>query len=233
MNSSQNETNSKSDSSPLILVVDDDQVTVKLLKKFITIKGYRVETGRNGEDCLKKAKELSPDIILLDISMPVMDGIEACKILKKEDSTKDIPVIFVTSHTDDDTLNATFNSGGADYIRKPVNRVELMVRIKSVLTQEKLKKELIEKEKLEGVLEMAGAICHEVRQPLQVLYAYMEIIKDATAENMLSNDDIEKIKGQLQRLNEITIKISRIRKYESLDYLEGVKIIDIDKASLT
>jgi len=233
MNASQNETISISDSSPLILVVDDDLITVKLLQKLITNKDYRAETGRNGEDCLKMAKELSPDIILLDISMPVMDGIEACKILKEEDSTKDIPVIFITSYTDDDTLNAAFSAGGTDYIRKPVNSVELMVRIKSVLTQQKLKSELIKKEKLEGVLEMAGAICHEVRQPLQILYAYIEIIKDAAAENKLSNDDIEKIKDQLQRLNEITIKISRIRKYESFDYIEGIKIIDIDKASLT
>lgn len=219
-------------SGSTLLVVDDSPVSSMvvslILKKhsdYLTVRAW------DGRECIKKAREVKPDLILLDIQMPDMNGIEVCKILRKDEQIYDIPVIFVTASTDNETLKEAFESGGTDYVRKPVNKIELLARIKSVLIHKKLEKKLMEEERLNGVLEMAGGICHELNQPMQVVSGYSELLLMDMGKDNSAYPYIKMIKEQTNKMGSITRKLMRITKYETQEYIEGSRIIDIDKAS--
>lgn len=219
-------------SKSTVFVVDDSPVTTKVISRMLKKNSdyYSVKI-LDGPECIKKAKEVKPDLILLDIQMPGMNGIEVCKVLRKDEQTYDIPVIFVTASTDNETLKEAFESGGTDYVRKPVNKIELLARIKSVLIQKKLEKRLMEKEKLNGVLEMAGGICHDLNQPMQVVSGYSELLLMDMGKENSAYPYIKMIKEQTDEMGSITRKLMRITKYETKDYIEGSRIIDIDKAA--
>ena len=117
-----------------ILVVDDFVQNVELLEELLITADYDVSTAYDGEEALKKAHEEKPDLILLDIMMPKMDGYEVCEALRNADDTKDIPIIFVTAKTEvKDWTHAIFNMGANSYITKPINSKKLVEKVKSVL----------------------------------------------------------------------------------------------------
>lgn len=215
-----------------ILIVDDNAVNVKLGQALLEKAGYRTLTALHGRECLKTAQRLNPDLILLDILMPEISGIEVCRALRRDKQTSHIPVIFLTANTDNRILQAAFESGGREYVRKPVNKTELLVRIKSVLNQEELRRKLLEEEKLKGVLEMAGAVCHELNQPIQAVAGYSEVMMMNTKPDHPLFMHVARIKKQIDQMGKITKKLMRITKYETKDYILGKKIIDIDKASI-
>ena len=219
-------------SGSTILVVDDSPVSSMLVCMMLKKNSdYRTARVWDGLECIKKTKEVKPDLILLDIQMPGMNGIEVCKVFKKDERTCDIPVIFVTASTDDDTLRQAFDAGGTDYVRKPVNKIELLARIKSALVHRKMEKKLLEEERLRGVLEMAGGICHDLNQPMQVVSGYSELLFMDMEKDNSAYPYIKMIKEQTDEMGSITQKLMRITKYETRDYIEGSRIIDINKAS--
>ena len=215
-----------------ILLVDDSPVSSMVVSLILKKNSdYRTVRVYDGTACIKKAKEVKPDLILLDIQMPGMNGIEVCKVLRKDEQTLNIPIIFVTANTDDETLKEAFEAGGTDYVRKPVNKIELLARIKSVLLHKRLEKKLLQEEKLSGVLEMAGAICHELNQPMQVVSGYSELLMMDMEKDNLAHTYAKTIKEQTDKMGSITRRLMSITKYETQDYIKGSKIIDINKAS--
>ncbi|MDM8521800.1 response regulator [Desulfococcaceae bacterium HSG8] len=218
-----------------ILIVDDTPANIRVLVEILT-EEYDISVATNGPEALEIAMSKTdlygaPDLILLDIMMPEMDGYEVCKILRRDPGTKDIPVVFVTANTDDATLQEAFEAGGTDYVRKPVNRIELLARIKSALTQQELTRKLLEEEKLQGVLEMAGAVCHELNQPMQSILGFSQLLMDEMEEDSPKYEYAKIIKGQIDKMGKITKKLMRITRYETREYVERTKIIDINKAS--
>lgn len=214
-----------------ILIVDDAPANLRVLVE-ILMSEYEISVSTNGPEAVEIATSKNqPDLVLLDIMMPDMDGYEVCRVLRGNQQTKDIPVIFVTANTDDETLKVAFEAGGTDYVRKPVNRIELLARIQSALTQQELTKKLLEEEKLEGVLEMAGAVCHELNQPMQAISGFAQLLIMEMSEDDPQYEYASIIKNQVDKMGEITKKLMRITKYETVDYIESTKIIDINKAS--
>ncbi len=112
-----------------VLIVDDTPKNIHVLGTILKQEGYQINVARNGLEALKMVYKVSPDLILLDIIMPEMDGYDTCKILKQSPETKDIPIIFLTSKTDTEDIIKGFQAGGVDYISKPFNATELMARI--------------------------------------------------------------------------------------------------------
>lgn len=214
-----------------IFIVDDNPTNLEIMKAVLDKEGYETSCTDGSRQCIEMLKNFTPDLILLDIDMPGMSGLEVCKILKRDVHISNIPVIFVTGLTDNKTITDAFDSGGTDYVKKPINRVELLARIKSVLARQKYKHSQLEKERLAGVLEMAGAVCHELNQPLQVIQLYLDAISPDKLPEKGMKMGFKQIKDQVSRMGVITKKIMHITKYESRDYLEGVRIIDIEKAS--
>jgi len=116
-----------------ILVVDDDSDIIEILRYNLSLAGYQVKTASNGKEAVKKAKLFLPEIILLDIMMPEMDGIEACTQIKSLPSLKKTMIIFLSARSEDFTQIAAFDAGGDDYISKPVKPKILLRKIRSVV----------------------------------------------------------------------------------------------------
>ena len=115
-----------------ILVVDDDPDIIEILTYNLSNEGYNVKSASNGIEALKKAKKFIPDIILLDVMMPEMDGIEACSNLREIESLSKSRIIFLSARSEDFTLIAAFDAGADDYINKPVKPKILLKKISSI-----------------------------------------------------------------------------------------------------
>ncbi|MBD2547654.1 GGDEF domain-containing response regulator [Planktothricoides raciborskii] len=128
----------------VILVIDDDQTNIKVIIGILKPAGLTVISARNGEMGIKRALFVLPDLILLDVMMPGIDGFETCHLLKSEPATQAIPVIFITAIDDEDSKVKAFDAGGVDYITKPSGQREVLARVKTHLSL-KRKQELLER----------------------------------------------------------------------------------------
>jgi len=113
-----------------VLVVDDDAKTVELVKLYLNRDGYRVVTAYDGNEALRMARENHPDLIVLDLMLPGIDGLEICRILRNE---SDVPIIMLTALTTDDDRLTGLNLGADDYVTKPFSPRELAARVRAVL----------------------------------------------------------------------------------------------------
>jgi len=120
-------------SIPKILIVDDDSDILEILRYNLCLAGYNVKIAINGKEAIKKAKLFIPDIILLDIMMPEMDGIKACTQIKTIPKLSDTIIVFLSARSEDFTQIAAFDAGGDDYITKPVRPKILLKKIESIL----------------------------------------------------------------------------------------------------
>ncbi len=136
----------------LVLTVDDKPQNLQFLGKLLSDNGYEVGVAQSGQQALNFVRKNEPDLILLDIMMPDMDGYEVCKRLKEDFSAKHIPIIFVTAKTDPEDIIKGFDMGGVDYVTKPFNSAELLARIKTH----------IELRTLRGLLPMCSK-CKKIR----------------------------------------------------------------------
>ena len=117
---------------PKILVVDDDPDIVEILTYNLSLAGYNVKAASNGKEAIKKAKIFIPEIILLDVMMPEMDGIEACSLIREIPSLNNTHIIFLSARNEDYTQISAFDAGGDDYISKPVKPKILLKKISSI-----------------------------------------------------------------------------------------------------
>ena len=128
-----------------ILVVDDVEDNLTIVNRILNDSNYTTINAHDGLTMLRVAHEQDVDLILLDIMMPIMSGIEACRYLKADEQTASIPVIFLTANADRDTLTKAYRVGGSDYIRKPFFKEELLARVESRLKLRDYEKNLEEK----------------------------------------------------------------------------------------
>ena len=124
--------------TPLILAVDDTPENLEILRMRLEAQGYEVAEAVDGEDGLTKARELKPDLILLDVMMPKLDGIEAVRLLKNDTDLRSIPVILVTAKADTKDVVQGLDAGGDDYLTKPFEHAALLARVRSLLRQKAL-----------------------------------------------------------------------------------------------
>ena len=119
--------------APTVLVVDDDPRECSALSAMISSFGYTTETATDGEDALAKLDVQPVSAIITDLVMPRMNGFEACKMMRQQPSTRDIPIVLVTTRGEETYMEAGFESGCNDYITKPVNGEELVALLQSYL----------------------------------------------------------------------------------------------------
>ncbi|MCG2722886.1 MAG: response regulator, partial [Thermodesulfovibrionales bacterium] len=130
-----------------ILIVDDAPDTVELLRKRFRAEGYDTDQAYNGEEGLRKVSEYNPDLIILDVMMPVMDGYEACKRMKADENTKYIPILMLTAKGEIDHKVKGLDIGADDYMAKPFDYKELSARIRSLLSIKATHEKKVETEK--------------------------------------------------------------------------------------
>jgi len=220
--------------SPLkgtIVHADDDAVNRKIVATMLTQAGYTVHAAEDGRQCLEIISKVQPDLILMDVEMPNTDGITACRRIRADHPHEDIPIIFVTSHTDDDTLQMAFDAGGTDYVRKPFGQVELMVRIDTALAQRRAFERQRKAEILKGVIETAGAVCHELNQPLQFVFGSLQLLMVDLSKDDPLWEQLTKVMARVEQMADITRKLSQITRYRTRKYVGDRDIIDLEKAA--
>jgi DNA-binding response OmpR family regulator len=129
-------------SNNTVLIVDDNPTNLGLLIEYLDGKGFNILAAEHGEDALEQLEFTIPDIILLDVMMPGIDGFETCRRLKDNPKTSHIPVIFMTARTEIVDKAKGFNVGAVDYVTKPVQQEEVLARVTTHLMISNLQKEL-------------------------------------------------------------------------------------------
>jgi signal transduction histidine kinase len=172
-----------------VLMVDDTPANLELLSGMLKVRGYKVRAAISGKLALQAARNDPPDLILLDINMPEMNGYEVCEILKSEEKLKDIPVIFLSALTETMDKVKAFGAGGVDYITKPFQFEEVEARVEAhlELRRQKLRlqaaySKLSELENLRDSL--VHMIVHDLRSPLTAIFAYLELIDENQEKNL-------------------------------------------------
>lgn len=186
----------------LILVVDDVRQNLQVIGEILELAGYETTFAPSGQQALSRVETAHPDLILLDLMMPEMSGLEVCEILKKDPRFSEIPIIFLTASNEVENLMQAFKKGASDYITKPFKSEEILVRIEAQLTNKKLQKKLEEKnqeleaeigvrrrteEALQQAIELANAanrakssflanMSHELRTPLNAILGFSQLL---------------------------------------------------------
>lgn len=171
---------------PRILIVDDKEHNLKLMGALLQGYGYSFEAAKNGFEALAKTKEFSPDLIFLDILMPGMDGYEVCKRLKEDSATKYIPVVMVTSLDDKESRIRGLKIGADDFITKPIDKTELMLRTQNLIKVKEYENflknhnELLEKEVQKRTEQIKLALQKLDESKKELRESYMETVLTLT-----------------------------------------------------
>lgn len=182
--------NNKTPSS--ILIVDDNSKNLQILAEILRNEGYRVAMAKNGVSALNFAHKKEPDLILLDIMMPEMNGFQVCRRLKDDSGTKEIPVIFISALAETEDKLKGFDAGGVDYIAKPFQKEEILARVDAHLRLRNAREELKKaNERLKTATEtkdrLFSIIAHDLRGSMSLLSTELEMMSENP--NMFANED--------------------------------------------
>jgi len=219
-----------------VLVVDDNQVNLQLLSHMLTRHGYKVQTVNSGARALEAVQINPPDLILLDIMMPEMDGYQVCERLKAHEQTRDIPILFISAlDATEDKVNA-FAVGGVDYISKPFQAAEVMARVRAHLglraLQKDLRREIAERDKLIAELDaFAHTVAHDLKTPLTSIIGYAQLLEHAYTT--LSDEDRRSYLGMIaQRGHDMNNIIEELLLLAGVRRMEEVKMKPLDMADI-
>ena len=222
-----------------ILIVDDMPPNIDVLRKTLEPEQYEIAIALNGEAALKVAPKFLPDLVLLDIRMPGIDGYETCRKLKENESTGEAPVIFISANSDTKDILEGFRVGGVDYITKPFQAEEVLARVRTHLQLQLLIKEheaarvkmnqaamellgknnrlqeamqqlksaqkkLVQSEKLAGIGRMSESMCHEILNPLNIIFGITQAMEMEQSENECILKDLASIAEEIKRIDTIT-----------------------------
>ena len=166
-----------------ILIVDDTPANIDVLDQFLEKEGYKISVAQSGETALDVASRVVPDLILLDVMMPGIDGFETCRRLKDDETTRNIPIIFITAKNETEDIVQGLSLGGVDYIVKPFRREEVCARIHLHLKLKRLMSALEEKNiKLAELNDLKnkflGMASHDLRNPISSIQGFSRILLD-------------------------------------------------------
>ena len=201
------------DQKPKILVVDDQPINIKLLQRKLERQGMEVAVAYNGQECLDLVVKEKPDLILLDIMMPEMDGIETCQHLKSDPETKTVPIIFITAKSSKEGKLEGLDAGAVDYITKPIDLDETLARVRTQLRLQEMFRENVELQERLGDARKAAAIgaitqgiAHNLNNLLGVVVGYLDLIKN-------SGDNPDMVKRSVGLMdNAVTRMVNIIRQ---------------------
>ena len=210
-----------------ILVVDDNQANLRLLTDVLSSRNYRVHEALNGPEALRIAQSALPDLVLLDISMPGMDGFEVCTRLKADVSTRDIPVIFISALSDIDDVVRGFEVGGVDYITKPFKFREVLARIASQLTLVRQRQEIEalrhqDRQTFESLNRMKNEFIrmatHDLRNPLNVILGYRSVLQRLTVaeeHRALMDEALQAIDDNVEKMRKLVTDMLDLAQMET------------------
>lgn len=210
-----------------ILVADDDPLQREVLGALLPTWGHEAVLAADGDEAWQVLTGPAPPrIVLLDWMMPAPDGPEICRRLRAPDHPTETYVIMVTSRSGEQDLAAGLAAGADDYIVKPAGDTELRARLQVGVRVVELGERLLETERLRVLSETAGAAAHEIRQPLALIQASVQLCQRDTALPEKHQSRHEKILGAVRRIDGIIEQMSEVRRYSTRDYNGEVDIVD-------
>lgn len=216
-----------------ILVIDDLPENVFMLQDRLENEDYEVVTAYDGKTGIAKATSDMPDLILLDVTMSEMTGIEVCKILKQDPVTADIPIIIVTAKSGADDAKEGLEAGAFDYIKKPFEKVEMLARINSALKLAEAHKQVVEAEKRNMYAAIVGTTNHKIKQPLTLMSLSSAAIKRELNKEQISKEAIlnrlNYIETAINEIANILNQLNAIKRPLTSDYAKNVKMVQIEK----
>ncbi len=204
---------------------------VELLRKRLRYEGYETVEAYDGEECLLRARECSPDLIILDVMMPKLDGYEVCRNLKSNRKTAYIPVLMLTAKGEVESKVKGLGAGAQDYVAKPFNYTELSARIKSLLTAQAAREQLVQEEKSEALDHMMEGVVHELRNPLTSIGGFARRVLESLSEEdpnrkymLIIIDEVSRLEKMIRHLVELKTAAISYKEPENLNaVLEEVR----------
>lgn len=207
-----------------VLVVDDQLLNIRLLERKLEQAGIRVLSATNGPDGLKIAREDKPHVILLDIMMPEMDGLEVCRRLKQDKITADIPVVFITARNSKEGKIEGLSYGAADYLTKPIDLDETLARVRTqIRIQEshrenlELTRRLEEARRQAAMVHLTEGIAHNLNNLLGVASGYLTLINHTQNNPESLKSSCGKLEQALNRMAKIVHELTSIGQFDSVN----------------
>jgi len=208
---------------PKILVVDDQLLNIRLLERKLERSEMQVLSCTNGPEALRLARAEKPDVVLLDIMMPGMDGIEVCRQLKDSEETREIPVIFITARTSKEDKLEGLDVGAADYLIKPIDMDETLARVRTQLRiiQEhreniRLTRQLEQSRRQSSIMHLTEGIAHNLNNLLGVMVGYVSLLTRCADKPDKVLHNCERLDAAIKRMTRIVHQLTVIAHFKSL-----------------
>ncbi|MDX9923320.1 MAG: response regulator [Ignavibacteriaceae bacterium] len=213
-----------------ILIVEDEKDTRFILDKLLTRNNYEVASAINGEEALEVLKTFTPKVILADWTMPVLDGIALCNILKGDEKYKAIYFIILTARSSLKDRIMGLDIGADDFLVKPIENQELLARIRSGVRIFNLQSELRNIEHSKAVIEMACTIGHKINNPLSSLGLSLKSIEHELndSERAKVSDDLKTISDSAERISKFVQELIHLQNPKVVDYTDENRMIKTD-----
>lgn len=203
--------------APTILVVDDQPINVQLLKRKLEREGLRVIAAYNGIEALELIQQSKPELILLDVMMPDMDGIEVCQRLQANEETRGIPVIFITARSAKESKLEGLGVGAVDYITKPIDLDETLARVQTQLRFVAINRQLVdltrrleESRKAATIGAVTQGIAHNLNNLLGVVIGYLDLVKAYYDKPEQVRKNAQHVEDAVQRIVSIIKQLSTL-----------------------
>lgn len=211
-----------------ILIVEDEKDSRFIYERLLTKNGYDIRTAENGDEALKVIEEYKPKIILADWTMPKLNGIELCNIIKNKEEYKLIYFILLTARTSLKDRVEGLDTGADDYLVKPIDNQELVARIRAGLRIHNLQNELKSIEHNKAIVELACTIGHQINNPLSSLKMSVESLKEVLDRKKDGVDeDLFVIEESLKRIQEFVKALQKLQSPEIMNYALDNKMLKI------
>lgn len=211
-----------------ILIVEDEEDSRFIYERLLAKSGYNIKTAENGDDALKIIDEFKPKVILADWTMPKLNGVELCNIVKNNEDYKLIYFILLTARTSLKDRVEGLDTGADDYLVKPIDNQELVARIRSGLRIHKLQNELKKIEHNKAIVEMACTLGHQINNPLSSLMMSIDSLKgEIDVKKSDVEEDLFVIDESLKRIKEFVKALQNLQSSEIMDYAMNNKMLKI------
>ena len=212
--------------SHTILIVDDEPHAQDVIEGFLSPEGYNLAFAASGSETIDYLTAQIPDVILLDVLLPDVDGFEVCRQIKMKASWRHIPIIIVTVLGGKVDLIRGFEAGADDFLHKPVNELELRARVRSMVRIKQQYDEL--KANLELREDLARMIMHDMRAPLNIIAGYSKLSQEADVGVQQKTEFARKIEDQARRLNSFLTDMLVVAKMEAGQLILNRSLVDIN-----
>ena len=219
-----------------ILIVDDNMDNVELLRKRLRAVGYETIEGYDGEQAVSMTRDQHPDLVLLDVMMPKLDGFEVCEILKKDEATRHIPVLMLTAKREIPDKVKGFDLGADDYVTKPFNFQELLARVRSLLKIRGDYRKQLEKERQKALDQMAEGVAHEVRNPVVSIGGFARRIIDELPDNdqkkkyaRIIIKETERLERMVKDIADFRLVPDGVRKAEDVNMIINDTVLQVSQ----